>query len=354
MTMKQILLAPAFVLLSVTAASAQPVGSAQRVEPAERVEPFRPAPVQIEPFHVEPIQVEPFYVDAEHIRQLAQDIKPFKQDVKAFQLGLESINFQSGQKGSQLDSAYSQARGFIDRDQYDRALDPLDRVISAKSERADAATYWKAYSLWKLARRDEALSVLTDLQKQFPDSRWVRDARALEVEVKQAAGQTVSANAANDELKLLALQGLTRTDPEAAFPVIEKMLAGGSSVRVKERALFVLSQSRADRARTILSNVARGNANPELQQTAIRYLGISNTPDAAAALEAIYKSDTSVDTKKAVISALMTSHNNTQAITTLVTLARAERNPELKTTIVRYLSTSRAPEARQYMLELLQ
>ena len=38
---------------------------------------------------------------------------------------------------------------------------------------------------------------------------------------------------------------------------------------------------------------------------------------------------------------------------TLVALARAEKNPELKTEIVRRLSTMRSQEARDYMLELL-
>jgi len=109
------------------------------------------------------------------------------------------------------------------------------------------------------------LSVLSGLQKQFPDSGWARDARALEVEVKQASGQPVSANAANDELKLLALQGLTRTDPEAAFPVIEKMLAGGSSVRVKERALFVLAQSGSTRGQEVLGRIARELAAVHVQ-----------------------------------------------------------------------------------------
>jgi tetratricopeptide (TPR) repeat protein len=252
------------------------------------------------------------------------------------------------------EAAYSQARSFIDRNQYDRALEPLDRLINAKGERADAAMYWKAYSLMKLARRDEALSTLGQMQKQHPDSRWIRDARALELEVKQAAGQTVGADLADDDLKLLALQGILRTDPEAAFPVVEKMLAGSSSVRVKERALFVLSQSRNDRARGIIGNVARGGGNPDLQRTAIRYLGQATSPDAVATLTAVYKADTSKDTRKSVIQALVSSSpRNTGAISALVTLARAERDAELKTTIVRYLSNSSDPEAKAYMLELL-
>jgi tetratricopeptide (TPR) repeat protein len=261
-------------------------------------------------------------------------------------------NFQFQERG-QIDSQYSQARSRIDNNQYDRALEPLDRVISAKGERADAAMYWKAYSLMKLARRDEALSTLGQLTKQFPNSPWVKDARALEVEVKQAAGQNVSTDTTDDELKLLALQGIMRSDADAALPAVEKLLAGSGSVRLKERALFVLSQSRNDRAVGIIGNVARTNSNPDLQQRAIRILGTSNNTEAINTLVAVYKADNSVETKKTVISALASSSRNTAAVTALIALARAERNVELKTSIVRYLSNSNSPEAKAYLLELI-
>ena len=260
-----------------------------------------------------------------------------------------NFNFQ---ELNQLESLYSQARQRIDSNQYDRALEPLERLIDAKGSRADAAMYWKAYSLMKLARRDEALSTLGQMTKQFPDSRWLRDARALEVEVKQASGQNVSADLVDDDTKLLALQGIMRTDPDAALPAVEKMLAGSGSVKLKDRALFVLSQSRSDRALPILGNVARTNTNPDLQQRAIRYLGISNSPEAITTLTAVYRGDNSVETRKAVISALSSSRNQA-ATPALVSLAKAERNPELKTQIVRYLSNSSSAEAKAYMLEIL-
>ena len=260
-----------------------------------------------------------------------------------------NVNYQ---EANQADSWYQQARSRIDSDQYERALEPLERVISAKGARADAAMYWKAYSLMKLSRRDEALSTLGQLTKQFPESGWVRDARALEVEVKQAAGQNVSADLADDETKLLALQGIMRTDPDAALPAVEKLLAGGASVRLKDRALFVLSQSRNDKALGIISNVARSNPNPDLKQRAIRYLGQSNNPEAINTLTAVYRAENSVDTKKSVISALASSRN-AGAVPAMVTLARGERNAELKTLLVRYLSNSNDPAAKQYLLDLL-
>ena len=292
------------------------------------------------------IDIPEVYIDFDAIREgvaMAQQVTQGPQPL------LGPFNFQ---ERDQVDSQYSQARSRIDNNQYDRALEPLDKVISAKGQRADGAMYWKAYSLMKLARRDEALSTLGQLTKQFPDSPWVRDARALEVEVKQATGQNAATDAVDDETKLLALNGIMRTDPDAALAAVEKMLAGSSNVRLKDRALFVLSQSRSDKAVGIISNVARSNTNPDLQQRAIRYLGQSNNADAMKTLSAVYSGSNSVDTKKAVISALA-STRNPAAVTTMVTLARSERNAELKTSIVRHLSNSNSPEAKQYMLEIL-
>ena len=37
-----------------------------------------------------------------------------------------------------------------------------------------------------------------------------------------------------------------------------------NSLRVKDRALFVLSQSRSARARALIAGIAKGNANPDL------------------------------------------------------------------------------------------
>jgi hypothetical protein len=282
--------------------------------------------------------------------------------------------------GNQEERLYEQARAMIEANQYDKAVPAFDRVIAAAGTRTDAAMYWKAYSLFKLARRADALATLADLQKMFPMGAWLKDARALELEVKQASGQPVTADAANDdELRLLALRGILQTDGDAALPVIEKMLNGPANVRVKDRALFLLAQSRSPRAREVVASVAKGTGNPDLQRQAIRYLsmlgataelseiarneknpelrraairslGMTGEGDVGPALTAIYNAgDSSTDDKKAVIDALG-MRNNAPA---LVALARNEKNGTLKTEIVRRLSVMKAPEAREYMLELL-
>src|SRR5581483_1866147 len=145
----------------------------------------------------------------------------------------------------------------IEEGHYDRALADLDRLLTMTSSRTDAALYWKAYSLGKLGQRGDALTTLAEFQKRFADSRWLRDVKALDVELRQASGQRVSPESeSDDELKLMALRGLMNSDPDQALPVLQKMLAGTNSPKVKDRALFVLSQSRSPKAREIITGIA--------------------------------------------------------------------------------------------------
>src|SRR5512132_3003128 len=72
------------------------------------------------------------------------------------------------------DDLYNSGREAIEEGKYERALDRFNRLIELKSNRTDAALYWKAYSLAKLGRGAEAVTTLTDLQQRFKDSRWMR------------------------------------------------------------------------------------------------------------------------------------------------------------------------------------
>src|SRR5262245_46501503 len=63
------------------------------------------------------------------------------------------------------DELYDEGREAIEEGRYDRAIDRFNRLIALKSNRTDAALYWKAYSQAKLGQRAEALGTLADLQK---------------------------------------------------------------------------------------------------------------------------------------------------------------------------------------------
>jgi len=101
--------------------------------------------------------------------------------------------------GTPADVLYQEARDSIDRERYEVALRRLndllrqfDGKVRAVENRVDAALYWKAYTLGKEQQYGDALSTLSDMQRRFADSRWLKDARALELELRQASGQAVS------------------------------------------------------------------------------------------------------------------------------------------------------------------
>ena len=237
------------------------------------------------------------------------------------------------------DDLYDRARDLIEQGKFDRAVSDLERLIALKSNRTDAAMYWKAYSLAKLGQRADALTALGDLIKQFGDSRWIRDARALEVEVRQASGQAVSpASQDDEELKLMALRGIMQSDPEQALPVIEKMLTGANSPKVKDRALFVLSQSHSARAREIIAGVARGNANPDLQLRAIRYIGIMGGQDNRQILADVYKTSADSAVKRTILRSFMTSGDKDR----LFAAATSETDATLRGEAIRQLGVMHA------------
>src|SRR5437016_1670758 len=249
--------------------------------------------------------------------------------------------------GDRAQLLYDQGRDAIERGRYEQAVERFERLIEMKAKTTDAALYWKAYSLERLGDRVKALTTLGDLLKQFTDSRWIKDAKALELELRQASGQTVAPAAQNNEdAKLLALRGLMQNDPDQSLPIIEKMLNGSDTPRVKEQALFVLSQSRAPRAREIIAGIAKGTTNPDLQLRAIRYLGILH---ASPELLVAYQGDPSIDVRKAIANTLFAQRD----AATLVTLARAEKDPEMKRELVSKLSLMKNKEATDYLLELL-
>jgi len=124
--------------------------------------------------------------------------------------------------------------------------------------------------------------------------------------------------------------------------MLEKVLNGNASPRVKERALFVLAQSGSPRARQILADVARGNARPDLQEKAIHYLGISGGKGNGQLLAEIYASSTSVELKEKVLHAFMISGDKARVLEA----ARSEKSPELRAAATISIREALAPFVR--------
>lgn len=316
---------------------------------------------------------------------------------------------KSSRSGS--DALYNEGTRALDAGRWDDAARVFTQAAERKDDRADGALYWKAYAESKLGQRETALATLTALIKDYTSSRWLDDAKALEVEIRQNSGQPVSPNSeSSDDLKILALNGLLQSDPDQALPIIEKLLKSNNTPKLKDRALFVLTQSRSLKAQQILTDVAKGGSNPDLQIRALRYIAMSGH-DSRATLYSIYtasndhavkkailsyfvmskftdsndplvniaKNEKNLDLRKSAIQHLGMSQKTGDILQSLyaaeqeteikkqiadalfiqgnskglVELARKETNPAMKKQIVEKLSIMRSPEATQYMLEIL-
>lgn len=232
---------------------------------------------------------------------------------------------------------YKAGRSSIDSGDWRRAEQAFTKVVALKGPRADEALYWRAYAYNKMTMREDALKSIASLKADYPKSTWVKDARALEVEIRQASGQTPQVESAgagdNDELKLLALSGLMNADPDKAIPIIKNMLTGAPSSKLMDRALFVLAQSGKPEARQVLVDIAKSNPNPDVQKHAIRNLGLFGGQESQQTLVDIYSTSQSMEARKAVLQALMLSGDKSK----VYEVATKETTPELRREAIQQL-----------------
>ena len=230
--------------------------------------------------------------------------------------------------------AFDRARDQLDSERWERAIDGFNQVVALKGTRADGALYWKAYAQDRLGQRPEALATIAELTKTYPKSGYLKQAQALEMEVRRKAGQPVNPDDQKDEdLKLLALNSVMNSDPERAIPLLEKVLQGPSSPKLRSKAVFVLAQSNSPKARQILRDLARGSSGPELQNQAIQQLGVMGGSESRAILAEVYTSSTDVDVKRRILRAFMVSGEKQR----LFAAAQSEQNADLRSEAVRQL-----------------
>ncbi|HXJ92920.1 MAG TPA: HEAT repeat domain-containing protein [Terriglobia bacterium] len=230
-------------------------------------------------------------------------------------------------QAQQGDALYKEGTQALDDHQWQTAVDKFTQLASLHGNHADEALYWKAYALNKEGQREQALSTLDQLGKAYPQSRWLKDAQALQIQMRQASGQQVQVQDQPDEdLKLLAINGLMNSDPQKAVPLLEKFIQGDQPAKLKERALFVLSQSGSPQAREAVAQIARGSSNPELQKKALDDLALFGGKESRQLLAEIYASSSDVGVKRQILHDFMISGDRDR----LLTAAKSERVPELR------------------------
>jgi HEAT repeat protein len=285
------------------------------------------------------------------------------------------------------DSDYQQGLSELDAHQWREAIASFRATASRGKLNADAALYWMAYAQARNHESEAALKTLGLLRSRFPASRWLKDGQALEFEVRTAAGYPMRVGLETDAgVKLMAANTLMQSDPATAFPVVQKVLTSNDPERVKEQALFVLAQNSSPEASKLLTSVATGNSNPALQLQAIRLMGLIGTTSENKASQrsfpnllemmarketdpsrriaaiqsltlmrndadtdlfiSIFESDKNPGVRSAVLNALSTQQNGKA----LVTLAKQEKDPQVKAQIIGSMATVNSKDVTDYLV----
>lgn len=247
------------------------------------------------------------------------------------------------------DELYSSATNALNDGQYEQAVSGFDQVVKIRGRKADGALYWKAYALHRLSRNTESLSALDELRKNYPQSRWLRDAQALRIEIRGPSGQETDPSAEEDEeMGLIALNSIMQSDPEKGLVLAQKLLQGNKSLRFKEKVLFILAQSSSEKAQEVVVATAKGTADPKLQVYAIRQLAIAGGHRNDQALRDIYAASTNPEVKKQVLRSFIINGDKEG----VMNIIRHETSPDLKREAIRQLGPMGASsELRQIYKE---
>jgi HEAT repeat protein len=231
----------------------------------------------------------------------------------------------------------------LGQDQSPQAQALLGQVASGER---NPALQRKAIQMLAVTRGKQAAETLANIYRQSTNA-----------EVKKSILHTYLVIGAPDPLVEAARH---ESDPELVRTAVHTLGAMGATSQLL--SLYHDSSSPEIKAEVIsglipagpkgadaLGSIAASEQDPELRRKAIRNLGIAGGMSVAPGLVAIYRKNPDLETKRAAAQALFLAGDSHD----LIELARAEKDPAAKQSLVQQLSIMHNKEASDYMLEIL-
>lgn len=267
------------------------------------------------------------------------------------------------------DSLYRVARRLLNRGRYADAATAFADLIRRypKSQYTPDAYYWQAFALYKTEDADNyrrARRILEYQQKHHPRAETLGEARTLYARIQGELAQQGDPQAAawvrthaneaspspspspsssptpsvpptpstppttvispttrsgqcpsdddDDDPRMAALNALLQMDPEAAVPILKRVLARRDpcSVTLRRKAVFIISQKRAEDTEDVLLTVARTDPDQEVRQQAVFWLSQVGSERAVSALDSILHSSTDPELQSKAVFALSQIHSS--------------------------------------------
>lgn len=198
------------------------------------------------------------------------------------------------------------------------------RALEAQLRKAgepgvDGAMYWEAYALVGMRQPTQAGHVAEQMLREFPQSLWADEARkftagpgtaslARLADLRDIKGPTGTGDATEDQAEqdaLAAIDALMATDNPKAVALLQRVLDGDRSDKVKIRALFVMIQLDQAAGEKALDGVLKGAGSSHLKREAVKMVAVGGDPKSLDRLEAMYRQSPDSGIRTAVLEAWM-------------------------------------------------
>src|SRR5215204_3094342 len=229
---------------------------------------------------------------------------------------LRTLPRPAWQEQDPANALYKAARDALNRNNFTEAASGFNKIITRypKSAYAPDAYYWQAFALYRIGNESELKTARALLQKQrtsYPRATTVTSEESATLLARingqlaqmgdAESGQRVRVSAENaaqgcpddddDDVRAAAINAFMNMNSEQAMPMLKKILArrDACSAKLREKAVFIVSQKRGADVEDVLLGVARNDPAGHVREQAVFWLSQVNTERALGYLEDILK-----------------------------------------------------------------
>jgi HEAT repeat protein len=266
---------------------------------------------------------------------------------------------------------FNEAKALLFDRRYEEARAKFQELVqkfAASAYRIDAE-FWSAYALEQIRGQTEAaFKAYQAFLQAHPQGPFSEHAQASMV---QLAGRLYrqgmaeykqyvesAREAPEEDVRLYALQALSRMEDVDLVPGLEKILADPSaSTRLKREALDLLRRSTEEHAVAVQEGAAREHADPEVRAYAIASLGSRRDRVGLTALQRIYQGERSRYARRFIVEAATAYRNTEQAADAAAFLARiaeSDADQDVRQRAVESLSSFKSEAAIPHIQRLME
>jgi HEAT repeat protein len=272
------------------------------------------------------------------------------------------------------DAMYRDARAALNDEEYARAARLFQQIRQRhpRSSYTPDALYWEAFARYRTGRMEElrtALGALDAQRERYPRASTRRDADELATRIRGEMARRGDAQAAQgvtrqaerqagqcgeDDTRAAALNALLQMDAERALPILRRVLErrDACSAKLREQAVFLVSQKRSPEVEAILMGVARNDPSGQVREQAIFWLGQVGTDRSLEILEEVLRSSTDAGTLDKAVFAV-SQHRSPRAAQLLRGLAERGGTPRnVREQAIFWLGQRPSGENAGYLREL--